>query len=467
MVQKEGDDSAWRGQHVTDILKDVEACHDLHVSNSKGQLFPLAHVGAKKESITQAHVGKGEWYHAAYHLATTIATPAAYAPLPWAFAMLTWPGGLLAFVIGAAVTWYNSILLASLHEHGGVRHTRYKDLSGAILGQWGRALTVVFQQVASLGNNIAIHIVAGQAAKFIYTSYMPEGTMTLQHFIIIFGGVQLMLSQLPNIHSLRMLNLLSTLATMAFAIIATVLSILAGKSMDRSTVSFSLSDDLNMNLMSAFAALGTIAFSFGDTVLPEVQATVKLPSEKNMYKGISMCYAIIAVTYLLVSCTGYWAFGYAVSPFVVYSFPGPQWAVTLALLLAIVQIVGCYQIYTRPTYEWFEMKLAHNDEPPMSRWNAAMRLVITTAYMVVLTTICCMVPFFLDFLALCGAVGFTPLDFILPVLLFMAARKTPIWWKVLNVLLAVAYTAVGILGAVGAFYFVIDHARTYKLFADL
>lgn len=49
----------------------------------------------------------GTWYHAGYHLATTIATPAAYAPLPWAFAMLTWPGGIIAFVIGTAVTWYN------------------------------------------------------------------------------------------------------------------------------------------------------------------------------------------------------------------------------------------------------------------------------------------------------------------------------------------------------------------------
>jgi hypothetical protein len=28
-----------------------------------------------------------------------------------------------------------SILLASLHEYGGTRHTRYKDLSGAILGE--------------------------------------------------------------------------------------------------------------------------------------------------------------------------------------------------------------------------------------------------------------------------------------------------------------------------------------------
>lgn len=84
--------------------------------------------------------------------------------------------------------------------------------------------------------------------------------------------------------------------------------------------------------------------SFGDTVLPEVQATVKAPSARNMYKGISLCYTVIVVTYMLVACTGYWAFGYAVSPFVVYSFPGPQWAVTLTLLMAIIQIVGCYQV---------------------------------------------------------------------------------------------------------------------------
>eukprot|EP00879_Flechtneria_rotunda_P027815 GHRR01029817.1.p1 GENE.GHRR01029817.1~~GHRR01029817.1.p1 ORF type:complete len:318 (+),score=90.78 GHRR01029817.1:170-1123(+) len=286
----------------------------------------------------------GNWYHAGYHLATTIATPAAYAPLPWAFAMLTWPGGLIAFLIGVAVTWYNSILLASLHEYGGVRHTRYKDLAGAILGKWGVWSTVFFQQVASLGNNITIQIVAGQAAKAIYKSYLPDGPMTLQQFIIIFAALQLLLSQLPNIHSLRQLNLLSTCASLSFATVTTALSIVSGKELDRSTVTYGLEGDYNLVLMSAFAALGTIAFSFGDTVLPEVQATVKAPSQRNMYKGISLAYSIIAVTYLAVAITGYWAFGYAVNPFVVYSFAGPQWAVTLALVLAITQIVGCYQV---------------------------------------------------------------------------------------------------------------------------
>lgn len=63
--------------------------------------------GLTVKQLAAALLTLGTWYHAGYHLATTIATPAAYAPLPWAFAMLTWPGGIIAFVIGTAVTWYN------------------------------------------------------------------------------------------------------------------------------------------------------------------------------------------------------------------------------------------------------------------------------------------------------------------------------------------------------------------------
>lgn len=83
---------------------------------------------------------------------------------------------------------------------------------------------------------------------------------------------------------------------------------------------------------------------FCDTVLPEIQATVKSPSHTNMHRGIGLAYTIISVSYMAVAITGYWAFGFAVNPFVVYSFLGPHWAVTLALILAIVQIAGCYQV---------------------------------------------------------------------------------------------------------------------------
>lgn len=41
----------------------------------------------------EVEISKGTWAHAAFHVATTIATPAAYAPLPFAVASLGWPLG--------------------------------------------------------------------------------------------------------------------------------------------------------------------------------------------------------------------------------------------------------------------------------------------------------------------------------------------------------------------------------------
>ena len=57
---------------------------------------------------------------------------------------------------------------------------------------------------------------------------------------------------------------------------------------------------------------GIIAFAFGDTILPEVQATVGGNAKKEMYKGISMGYSILLSSYMVVAIAGYWAFGYNV-----------------------------------------------------------------------------------------------------------------------------------------------------------
>lgn len=61
-------------------------------------------------------------------------TFAAYAPLPFAFAHLGWEAGVIFLALAGIVTWYTSLLLASLHSHDGKRHTRYCDLAGSIYG---------------------------------------------------------------------------------------------------------------------------------------------------------------------------------------------------------------------------------------------------------------------------------------------------------------------------------------------
>ena len=50
------------------------------------------------------------------------------------------------------------------------------------------------------------------------------------------------------------------------------------------------------------------------------------------------------------TCAGYWAFGWSVAPFLVSSFTFPTGLIAAVYVLAIIQIVGCYQIYARPTF---------------------------------------------------------------------------------------------------------------------
>lgn len=45
----------------------------------------------------------------------------AYAPLPFALAHLGWAPGLCMLILAGVVTWYTSLLLASLDRHDGVR----------------------------------------------------------------------------------------------------------------------------------------------------------------------------------------------------------------------------------------------------------------------------------------------------------------------------------------------------------
>lgn len=147
-----------------------------------------------------------------------------------------------------------------------MQHAWLKHSFLILEGFWGYWSIAFFQQVASLGNNIAIQIAAGSSLKVwqsfqiffgwldelyveflhfnlfcwwvvtfntlqaVYKYYHSDGNLTLQHFIIFFGAFELFLSQLPNIHSLRWFNALCTLSTIGFAGTTIGLTIYNGKS---------------------------------------------------------------------------------------------------------------------------------------------------------------------------------------------------------------------------------------------
>lgn len=434
-------------------------------------------VGLQKEEEEEEKHGKGTWKHAAFHVATTIATPAAYAPLPFALASLGWPLGVSSLVGATLATWYSSLLIASLWKWDGKKHVTYRHLAQSIFGFWGYWSIAFFQQVASIGNNIAIQIAAGSSLKAVYKYYHKDGDLTLQHFIIFFGVFELFLSQLPDIHSLRWVNALCTFSTIGFAATTIGVTIYNGKKIDRKSISYSLDGSSSSKIFRAFNALGAIAFSFGDAMLPEIQNTVREPAKKNVYKGVSAAYGIIVLSYWQLAFTGYWAFGSQVQPYILSSLTVPQWTIVMANLFAVIQISGCFQIYCRPTYAYFEERLLSNETRTSrsSLRNKLVRLVCTSMYMALITLVAAAMPFFGDFVSICGAIGFTPLDFVFPAMAYLKARRrrrhqnTKLYLSLLllNFAIVAWFSVVAVLGCIGAVKFIVQDVTTFRFFHDM
>lgn len=434
----------------------------------------VAVAAVERQDSREVDEGKGTWKHAAFHVATTIATPAAYAPLPFALASLGWPLGVSSLVGATLATWYSSLLIASLWRWNGKKQITYRHLAESIFGFWGYWSIAFFQQVASLGNNIAIQIAAGSSLKAVYKHYHKEGTLTLQHFIIFFGAFELFLSQLPDIHSLRWVNALCTFSTIGFAGTTIGVTLYNGKNMDRKSVSHSVQGSSSLKRFKAFNALGAIAFSFGDAMLPEIQNTVKEPAKKNLNKGVSAAYTVIILTYWQLAFCGYWAFGSEVQPYILASLTVPEWTIVMANLFAVIQISGCYQIYCRPTYAYFENNMLRSKTAsyfPLK--NCLIRLVCTSIYIVLITLIAAAMPFFGDFVSICGAIGFTPLDFVFPAIAYLKSGRMPknmelrISVQLLNLAIATWFSVVAVLGCIGAVRFIVEDIKTYKFFHDL
>jgi len=101
--------------------------------------------------------------------------------------------------------------------------------------------------------------------------------------------------------------------------------------------------------------------------------------------------------------------------------------------------------------------------------NVIPRLIFRSLSVISATFLAAMLPFFGDIMALFGAFGCIPLDFILPMVFynvtFKPSKKGLVFWG--NTLIAVASTLLAAVGAVASVRQIVLDARTYSLFADV
>ncbi|KAK9690128.1 hypothetical protein RND81_09G106800 [Saponaria officinalis] len=217
---------------------------------------------------------KGTWVHCGYHLTTSIVAPSLLS-LPYAFAFLGWVGGIISLIAGAFVTFYSYNLLSLVLEHNaqlGRRHLRFRDMAHDILGpKWGKYMVGPIQFVVCYGVVVGAILLGGQSFKTIYLLLNSSGTLKLYNFVIIFGGLMLILAQLPSFHSLRHINLISLFLCLAYSASATAASIYIGRTSKGLMKDYSLEGNTEDRLFGIFNVIAIIATTFGNGIIPETQ----------------------------------------------------------------------------------------------------------------------------------------------------------------------------------------------------
>lgn len=421
---------------------------------------------------------KGSWLHCGYHLTTSIVAPPLLS-LPFAFAALGWSAGMVCLVVGAAVTFYSYNLLSRVLEHHaqqGRRQLRFRDMAADILGPgWARYYIGPIQFMVCFGAVVASTLLAGQSMKAIYLIANPGGAIKLYVFVAIFGVFLVILAQLPSFHSLRHVNLVSLLLCLSYSLCAVAGCVYLGTSDRAPPKDYSIVGETHTRVYGVFNALAVIATTYGNGIIPEIQATVAAPVTGKMFKGLCLCYAVVVTTFFSVATAGYWAFGNAAQGLLLNNFMVdgkpviPVWLLLMAELFTLVQLSATATVYLQPTNEVLEGLLSDPKAGQYAARNVVPRLVSRTLAVAFGTTIAAMIPFFGDMNALIGAFGFMPLDFAVPALFynltFKPSKKGFVFW--LNTAIAVVFSAVAVVASVAAVRQIVLDAGTYKLFANV
>ncbi|KAH7301918.1 hypothetical protein KP509_23G048400 [Ceratopteris richardii] len=421
---------------------------------------------------------KGSWLHAGYHLTGATAGPALLS-LPYAFALVGWVPGVLALLLGAGISFYSYYILITIVEHfesQGKRFVCFRSLADHIMGKrWSLFFIAPLQFVICYVTVIAAVLVGGVCMKEIYMLYNPDGPLKLYQFISLFGVMTAVLAQTPSFHSLRHVNFLSILLCLGYSLCATCGSIIGGLSADASAKVYTVKGDLIHKTFGVFGSLAIIATSFGNPIIVEIQGTVSRPARRKMIKGLLLCYSVVVLTFLSVSVSGYWAFGNAAQSNIFDNMASkngtlvvPRRLLVMAYAFVFLQLIAVSVVYLQPAFDVLETHVADVNKGRYSIRNLAPRVVGRTFFVGSASFFAAMLPFFGDINALMGALGYTPLVFVFPIIfsiiVYRPSKMGFTYW--FHVLLIVCFSILTVLGSLAAVGQLSLDAHKYRLFAD-
>lgn len=388
----------------------------------------------------------GTVWTAAAHIITAVIGSGVLS-LAWAMAQLGWVAGPVILLLFAAITYYTCCLLADCYRVGdpatGKRNYTYTEAVESYLGG-GYVWFCGFCQYANMfGTGIGYTITAAASAAAILKSncfhwhgHDADCTQNTGSYIIGFGVVQIIFSQLPNFHELWWLSVIAAVMSFSYATIAVGLAL--GQTLSGPTGKTTLYgtqvgvdvDSATQKIWMTFQALGNIAFAYSYTIiLIEIQDTLRSPPAENktMRQASIVGVATTTAFYMMCGCLGYSAFGNAAPGNILSGFYEPYWLVDFANVCIVLHLVGGFQVFLQPLFAAVEADVA-------ARWPCStqehggvnvFRLVWRTAFVALITLFAVLLPFFNSILGILGSIAFWPLTVFFPVEMYIRQQQIP------------------------------------------
>lgn len=293
------------------------------------------------------------------------------------------------------------------------------------------------------------------------------------YYMLIFGGVQLLLSFIPDFHDMAWLSVVAAAMSFSYAFIGLGLGL--ARTIANGTIKGSITGVRMRTPMQKVwrvsQAIGDIAFAYPySLILLEIQDTLKSPPAENKTMKRASMISILVTTffYLCCGCLGYAAFGSDAPGNLLTGFGlyGPYWLIDFANACIILHLLGGYQVYSQPIFQFAERLLAERF-PDSGFVNGGsytvrfaclracrvnpLRVCLRTLYVASTTAVAVALPYFNEVLALLGALSFWPLAIYFPVEMYFIQRNVRRWsarWVVLQTfsvvcLLVSAFALVG------------------------
>ncbi|KAF3434524.1 hypothetical protein FNV43_RR21609 [Rhamnella rubrinervis] len=377
--------------------------------------------------------------------------------LAWAIAQLGLVAGVIVLILFSFITLYTSRLLANSYRSPdpilGARNYTYMQAVRNNLGGTKYKVCGLFQYGSLVGVTIGYTVASSFSASAIKRSncFHKHGHDADCHasnevFMIWFGIIQIILSQVPNFHKLSGLSIIAAIMSFNYATIGLGLSIakvVAGREHEN-PMTIEVTETNKQKMWNRFEAIGDIAFAYAyATVLIEIQDTLKSspPENQVMKKASAIGVSITTIFYMSCGILGCLAFGnQAPGNFLTgFGFYEPFWLVDYANACIVVHLIGAYQVFSQPVYrlvedwsnkQWPECEFIAREYPitiPLfGTWSLNLfRSIWRTMYVIVTTTLGVTFPFFNDVLGLFGAASFWPLTVYFPIEMHISQAKIP------------------------------------------